>query len=96
MTMFAGLTIPMTASFLYLMGYSPYGMDPVPMVMCLTSFLYLRAFFMDRLTAAPIAKERVFESMRDGKQRRIGRYYGDPQQYHPGSTAKAETGGACF
>lgn len=66
MTMFAGLTIPMTASFLYLMGYSPYGMDPVPMVMCLTSFLYLRAFFMDRLTAAPIAKERVFESMRDG------------------------------
>ncbi|MGD6842860.1 histidine kinase N-terminal 7TM domain-containing diguanylate cyclase [Bacillus infantis] len=65
-TMFAGLTIPMTASFLYLMGYSPYGMDPVPMVMCLTSFLYLRSFFMDRLTAAPIAKERVFESMRDG------------------------------
>jgi diguanylate cyclase (GGDEF)-like protein len=64
-TMFAGLTIPMTASFLYLMGFSPYGMDPVPMVMCLTSFLYLRAFFMDRLTAAPIARERVFESMRD-------------------------------
>ncbi|MFD2444592.1 histidine kinase N-terminal 7TM domain-containing protein [Bacillus sp. CGMCC 1.16607] len=66
-TMLLGLLIPMIASFLYLIGKAPYGMDPVPIVMCLTSVLYIWAIFSNKmLVIAPIAKERVFESMRDG------------------------------
>ncbi|MBM7655190.1 histidine kinase N-terminal 7TM domain-containing protein [Neobacillus cucumis] len=34
-TLIASLVIPMIASFLYLIGLSPYGMDPVPMVCAL-------------------------------------------------------------
>jgi diguanylate cyclase (GGDEF)-like protein len=67
MTMFLGLIIPIAASFLYLIGKAPFGMDPVPMVMCVTSFLYILAIFSNHMfVVAPIAKERVFESMRDG------------------------------
>ncbi|OCA82883.1 histidine kinase N-terminal 7TM domain-containing diguanylate cyclase [Pseudobacillus wudalianchiensis] len=62
-----GLILPMMASFLYLIGLSPHGMDPVPVVMCLTSALYLWAIFSSKLLIlAPIARDRVFESMRDG------------------------------
>jgi diguanylate cyclase (GGDEF)-like protein len=67
MTMLLGLIIPIVASFLYLIGKAPFGMDPVPMVMCITSLLYIIAIFSnDMFVIAPIAKERVFESMRDG------------------------------
>src|SRR5699024_1048940 len=41
LTMIIGFFIPVIASFLYLLGLSPYGMDPVPIVMCFTSALYL-------------------------------------------------------
>ncbi|MBB4826779.1 diguanylate cyclase (GGDEF)-like protein [Sporosarcina luteola] len=66
LTMIAGLIIPMVASFLYLMGLSPHGMDPVPIVMCFTSALYLIAILSTTLFVAPIARDRIFESMRDG------------------------------
>ncbi|QTD43117.1 diguanylate cyclase [Sporosarcina sp. Te-1] len=66
LTMIAGLIIPMMASFLYLMGLSPHGMDPVPIVMCFTSALYLAAILSTTLFVAPIARDRIFESMRDG------------------------------
>lgn len=66
LTMIAGLLIPMVASFLYLMGLSPHGMDPVPIVMCFTSALYLAAILSTTLFVAPVARDRIFESMRDG------------------------------
>lgn len=67
LTLLLGQIIPMTASFLYLIGLSPNGMDPVPMVMCLTSALYFWAIFSAKLfMLAPIARNRIFESMRDG------------------------------
>lgn len=59
--------LPMIASFLYLMGQAPYNMDPVPAVMCITSTLYVIAILSsDMLVIAPIAKDYVFEHMRDG------------------------------
>lgn len=64
--MFIALLIPMTASFLYLIGLTPYNMDPVPIVMCVTSFIYLVAFYSSKMfKVAPIAKDLVFEQMRD-------------------------------
>ncbi|MBL4951660.1 diguanylate cyclase [Neobacillus sp. YIM B02564] len=67
LTLILGQVIPMTASFLYLIGLSPMGMDPVPIVMCLTSTLYFWAIFSAKLfMLAPIARNRIFESMRDG------------------------------
>ncbi|MED4452987.1 histidine kinase N-terminal 7TM domain-containing protein [Metabacillus fastidiosus] len=67
MTLILGQSIPMAASFLYLIGVSPYGMDPVPIVMCFTSALYLWAILSTKLfMIAPIARDRIFESMRDG------------------------------
>lgn len=66
-TLIASLVIPMVASFLYLIGLSPYGMDPVPMVMCFTNALYFWGIFSSKLfVLAPIARERIFESMQDG------------------------------
>ncbi|WP_075981464.1 histidine kinase N-terminal 7TM domain-containing diguanylate cyclase [Bacillus massilinigeriensis] len=62
-----GEFLPMVFSFLYLMGLSPYGMDPVPIVMCFTSLLYIWAIKSTYLLVlTPIARERVFENMRDG------------------------------
>lgn len=65
--MTAALLIPMVASFLYLIGLFPYNMDPVPIVMCVTSGFYLIVILSFRMMkVAPIAKELVFEHMRDG------------------------------
>ncbi|KIO55166.1 hypothetical protein B4064_3872 [Caldibacillus thermoamylovorans] len=59
--------LPVLASFLYLMGYSPYGMDPVPSVMCITSLLYFSAIVSTRFfKLAPVARNHIFESMLDG------------------------------
>lgn len=67
LTLLLGNLLPMIASFLYLLGMSPMGMDPVPVVMCLTSALYIWAILSSKLLAlAPIARDRIFESMRDG------------------------------
>lgn len=66
-TMIIGLSLPTLGSFLYLMGATPYGMDPVPVILSLTSALYIWAIMSrSMLTAAPIARENLFESMRDG------------------------------
>ncbi|MDQ0156266.1 histidine kinase N-terminal 7TM domain-containing diguanylate cyclase [Robertmurraya andreesenii] len=66
MTLLLSNLLPMIASFLYLMGLSPMGMDPVPIVMCLTSALYFWAILSSNLfVLAPIARNRVFEGMRD-------------------------------
>lgn len=66
-TILIGLSLPTLGSFLYLMGLTPYGMDPVPIIMSITSTLYIWAILSrGMLTAAPIARENLFESMRDG------------------------------
>ncbi|MCL6602011.1 MAG: diguanylate cyclase [Paenibacillus sp.] len=66
-TILIGLFLPMTGALLYLLGKTPYGMDPVPIIMSLTSALYIWAIqSRGMLTAAPIARENIFESMRDG------------------------------
>jgi len=66
-TLIVGQLLPMIGAFVYLMGVTPYGIDPVPMVLCITSGLYLWAMAQSRfLTIVPIAKERIFESMREG------------------------------
>lgn len=62
-----GIVLPMTVSFLYLMGLSPNGVDPVPLTLCLTNSVYFWAIFGNKLfELAPLAKDRIFESMRDG------------------------------
>lgn len=64
---FTGQFLPALGAFLYLMDLTPYGMDPVPVVMSVTSSLYIWAILSrGMLTAAPIARENLFESMRDG------------------------------
>lgn len=62
-----GILSPVTASFLYLIGLTPRGIDPVPVVMLFTSMMYLWAIISTHwLKATPIAKENIFESMHDG------------------------------
>ncbi len=66
-TLICGQFIPMVTAFLYLVGLTPAGIDPVPMVMCITSGLYIWAILSARmLTVIPIAKETIFDSMREG------------------------------
>lgn len=66
-TLLCGQFIPMTAAFLYLIGVTPSGLDPVPIVMCITSALYIWAMMSAKLlTVVPIAKETIFDSMGEG------------------------------
>ncbi|AIQ66016.1 hypothetical protein PSTEL_25760 [Paenibacillus stellifer] len=66
-TLLLGLLLPTLGAFLYLIGLSPYNMDPVPIIMSITSTLYIWAILSrGMLTAAPIARGSLFESMRDG------------------------------
>lgn len=62
-----GQVIPMLAAFVYLLGLTPGGVDPVPFIMCFTAAMYVWAMLTTRfLTLVPIAKEVLFESMREG------------------------------
>ncbi|MFF2885486.1 histidine kinase N-terminal 7TM domain-containing protein [Paenibacillus sp. NPDC057967] len=66
-TLISGQFVPMIASFLYLMGVTPNGMDPVPFVLCITSAMYIWAMMSTHmLRITPIAKESLFESMAEG------------------------------
>lgn len=67
LTLITSQIIPMVAAFLYLLGLTPGGMDPVPVLMCITSAMYIWAILSSRLlTIVPIAKDSIFESMREG------------------------------
>lgn len=67
LTLITSQLIPMVAAFLYLLGLTPGGMDPVPVLMCITSAMYIWAILTSRLlTIVPIAKDSIFESMREG------------------------------
>ncbi|TWT00567.1 diguanylate cyclase [Planomicrobium sp. CPCC 101079] len=62
-----GQFVPMATAFLYLIGVTPAGIDPVPMVLWLSSLLYLWAISTSRLfTLMPIAKDAIFNSINDG------------------------------
>lgn len=62
-----GQFVPIVSSFLYLVGVTPPGIDPVPMIIWVTSGLYLWAVVSSRLlTIIPIAKDTIFNSISDG------------------------------
>ncbi|WP_058300287.1 histidine kinase N-terminal 7TM domain-containing diguanylate cyclase [Gorillibacterium timonense] len=67
MAMLIGNLLPIVTSFLYLVGLTPYGIDAVPFVLAVTSASYIWAIrSTGMLDIAPIAREYIFESMRDG------------------------------
>ncbi|QNK56423.1 histidine kinase N-terminal 7TM domain-containing protein [Paenibacillus sp. PAMC21692] len=67
LTLLCGQSLPMIGAFLYLIGATPYGTDPVPFILSITSALYIWAILSTRLLMiVPIAKENIFESMREG------------------------------
>lgn len=67
LTLIIGQSLPMLGAFFYVLGMTPLGMDPVPLIMCVTTALYMGAFVsMGMLTVSPIARDHIFESMRDG------------------------------
>src|SRR5690606_23672480 len=48
-TLIVGQILPIVTAFLYLVGLTPYGMDIVPMVLCVTSALYIWAMVRSHL-----------------------------------------------
>ncbi|KOP68625.1 diguanylate cyclase [Bacillus sp. FJAT-18019] len=65
--MLTGLVLPLIGDFLYLCGLTPNGMDPIPVIMTVTSTLYLWALTAKGLFhVVPIARDSLFTSMRDG------------------------------
>lgn len=62
-----GQLVPILTAFLYLNGLTPPGVDPVPMVLWLSSLCYLWSIRSSRLfTIMPIAKDAIFHSINDG------------------------------
>ncbi|WP_144513699.1 histidine kinase N-terminal 7TM domain-containing protein [Bacillus sp. FJAT-22090] len=62
-----GQLVPMLTAFLYLIGATPPGVDPVPIILWLSSLLYLWSISSSRLFAImPIAKDTIFNSINDG------------------------------
>ncbi|WP_420490442.1 histidine kinase N-terminal 7TM domain-containing diguanylate cyclase [Neobacillus niacini] len=67
LSLLLGQLVPMLTAFLYLIGFTPPGIDPVPMVLWLSSLLYLWAINSSRLfSLMPIAKDAIFNSINDG------------------------------
>ncbi len=65
--MVAGLIIPILASYLYLNGLSPYGIDMGPVSMSITFIFHGVALVSFQMfNVAPIARDKVFESMKEG------------------------------
>ncbi len=75
-----GQFLPVLTAFLYLLGLTPSGVDPVPMVLWASSLLYLWSISSSRMfTIMPIAKDTIFNSINDGvlvldKSRRLVEY----------------------
>ncbi|MDZ5710702.1 histidine kinase N-terminal 7TM domain-containing diguanylate cyclase [Jeotgalibacillus haloalkalitolerans] len=62
-----GQLLPMMTAFIYLIGLTPPGIDPVPMVFWISSMLYLWAIGSSRLfRIMPIAKMTIFNNINDG------------------------------
>ncbi|WP_353961081.1 histidine kinase N-terminal 7TM domain-containing protein [Neobacillus sp. CF12] len=66
-SLLCGQLVPILTAFLYLIGLTPPGIDPVPMVLWLSSLLYLWSISSSRMfTIMPIAKDAIFNSINDG------------------------------
>ncbi|CAI6063259.1 histidine kinase N-terminal 7TM domain-containing diguanylate cyclase [Cohnella sp. JJ-181] len=66
-TLLIGLLLPIVGDFFYLGGVTPEGIDPIPVIMTVTSALYMWALASRGLFhVVPIARDNLFESMRDG------------------------------
>lgn len=67
LTMAVGLLVPVVATYFYMNGLSPYGIDLGPVSMSL-SFLFHGAAIVSyqMFNVAPIARDTVFTSMREG------------------------------
>ncbi|MFC3801558.1 histidine kinase N-terminal 7TM domain-containing protein [Cohnella sp. GCM10012308] len=66
-TLLIGLLLPLIGDFFYLGGLTPGGIDPIPVIMTLTSAFYMWALASRGLFhVVPIARDNLFESMRDG------------------------------
>lgn len=66
-TLLAGLIVPMIINLTYTLGMIPLGIDPIPFVMTITSALFIWSIYSkDLLNFVPIAKDIIFESIRDG------------------------------
>lgn len=66
-SLMVGQLVPIITAFIYLMGLTPQGIDPVPMVLWVSSFLYLWSINSSRMfTVMPIAKDAIFNSINDG------------------------------
>ncbi|KOY80040.1 diguanylate cyclase [Lysinibacillus macroides] len=62
-----GQFIPMIMGFVYLMGFTPQGIDPVPMTLWVSSLLYLWSIHSSHLfRVMPVAKDAIFHSINDG------------------------------
>ncbi|TWT00640.1 diguanylate cyclase [Planomicrobium sp. CPCC 101079] len=65
--MIAGLLVPVVASFFYVAGVSPYGIDLGPVFMSVSFILHGIALLpFQMFNVAPIARDTVFESMEEG------------------------------
>ena len=61
-----GVAVPISTAFIYLIGLTPVGLDPVPISMLFSSSLYLYAIITNKfLLVPPIEKDYIFESMGD-------------------------------
>jgi len=59
--------IPIITAFVYLLGLTPQGIDPVPMVLWASLLLYLGSIHSSRLfKVMPVAKDAIFHSINDG------------------------------
>ncbi|MGD6967847.1 diguanylate cyclase [Rossellomorea vietnamensis] len=62
-----GQLVPIITAFIYLIGLTPKGIDPVPMVLWVTSLCYFWSVSSSRMfTLMPIAKDAIFQSINDG------------------------------
>lgn len=62
-----GQLLPVVTAFLLFIGVTPVGIDPVPMIIWFSSALYLWSITSSRmLSIIPIAKETIFNHMKDG------------------------------
>jgi diguanylate cyclase (GGDEF)-like protein len=89
LTLLGAHFIPMATSFLYLVGVTPAGIDPVPMVLGATSILMWWTIESSRLlTIIPIAKDAIFHSILSGvivldKRDRLVEYNDSCQKMFP-------------
>lgn len=66
-SMLIGVLLPLVGDFVYLFGLTPEGIDPIPVLMSVTSAMYLWALTSTGLFhVVPIARDKLFESMNDG------------------------------